>query len=164
MNKIMKHLEDLEGVVKAKPERGAQTPDSETGAVATEAKSATNMKIVELLTQANKKAQGEEAPTFDVVALTALLAKRVTDCKYSGRTISLKPTHYKPPKGGFFSSREKLGLIPVLCSALRCCPNYYLKQCNTDSPDARCVPQDNTFSQDTSSMYRVASRFCYATA
>ena len=75
MNKIMKHLETLEGVVKAKPERGAQTPDSETGAVATESKSATNIKIVELLTQANKKAQGEEAPTFDVVALTALLAK-----------------------------------------------------------------------------------------
>ena len=75
MNKIMAHLETLEGVVKAKPERGAQTPNSETGATPTEANSATNIKIVELLTQANKKAQGEEAPTFDVVALTALLAK-----------------------------------------------------------------------------------------
>ena len=74
MNKIMAHLETLEGVVKAKPERGAQTPNSETGATPTEANSATNIKIVELLNQANKKANAEEAPTFDVIALNKVLA------------------------------------------------------------------------------------------
>ena len=74
MNKIMAHLETLEGVVKAKPERGAQTPNSETGATPTEANSATNIKVIELLTQANKKANAEEAPTFDVIALNKVLA------------------------------------------------------------------------------------------
>ena len=49
MNKIMKHLETLEGVVKAKPERGAQTPNSETGATPTEANSATNIKVIEII-------------------------------------------------------------------------------------------------------------------
>ena len=74
MSKVMAHLETLEGVVKAKPERGAQTPDSETGATPTEANSATNIKVIELLTQANKKANAEEAPTFDVIALNKVLA------------------------------------------------------------------------------------------
>lgn len=74
MNKIMEHLETIQGVVKAKPKRGAQTPDSKTGATPTEAKSATNIKIVELLTSANKKANAEEAPTFDVIALNKVLA------------------------------------------------------------------------------------------
>ena len=50
--------------------KAPQTPNAPTAASST-----SNTKIIELLTQANKKAQGEEAPTFDVVALTALLAK-----------------------------------------------------------------------------------------
>ena len=74
MNKIMKHLETLEGVVKAKPERGAQRVLPALPATPTEANSATNIKVIELLTQANKKANAEEAPTFDVIALNKVLA------------------------------------------------------------------------------------------
>lgn len=90
MNKIMAHLETLEGVVKSKPERGAQTPDSETGATPTEANSATNIKVIELLTQANKKANAEEAPTFDVIALNKVLAIAL---KIVNTPYTSQPTH-----------------------------------------------------------------------
>jgi hypothetical protein len=53
----------------------AKTKAPQTPNAPTEASSNNNTKIIELLTQANKKAQGDESPTFDVVALTALLAK-----------------------------------------------------------------------------------------
>ena len=49
--------------------KAPQTPNAPT-----EASSNNNTKIVELLTQANKKANAEEAPTFDVVALNKVLA------------------------------------------------------------------------------------------
>ena len=74
MSKVMAHLETLEGVVKAKPERGAQQSNGETSG-APAAKQIGVTKEIELLNRVNKIAQEKEEPEYDVIAVTAALAE-----------------------------------------------------------------------------------------
>jgi hypothetical protein len=74
MSKVMAHLESLEGIVKATPERGAQQSSGETSDAAP-AKQIGVTKEIELLNRINKIAQGKEEPEYDVIAVTAALAE-----------------------------------------------------------------------------------------
>ena len=74
MSKVMAHLESLEGIVKATPERGAQQSSGETSDAAP-AKQIGVTKEIELLNRVNKIAQEKEEPEYDVIAVTAALAE-----------------------------------------------------------------------------------------
>ena len=74
MSKVMAHLESLEGIVKATPERGAQQSNGETSDAAP-AKQIGVTKEIELLNRVNKIAQEKEEPEYDVIAVTAALAE-----------------------------------------------------------------------------------------
>jgi len=60
---------------KADSKRAAQQSEGEAGANEDGKAQATAAKVLESILQAGKRAQADEAPTYDVVALVDLLAK-----------------------------------------------------------------------------------------